>query len=156
MSDSPDSGSTDTAVLDSVLSSLSNARDFDEEGIDPEASNDESTDDKTEATATLEEEEEEEEEEEAAIAAIITDESEGIDDPVRMYLREIGKVYLLTAEDEKTLSRQREEYIYLQEEIIEPYENSYNHKPSAARMAVILLEQPCTHYISFFLNYLNL
>jgi len=140
MSDSPDSGSTDTAVLDSVLSSLSNARDFDEEGIDPEASNDESTDDKTEATATLEEEEEEEEEEEAAIAAIITDESEGIDDPVRMYLREIGKVYLLTAEDEKTLSRQREEYIYLQEEIIEPYENSYNHKPSAARMAVILLE----------------
>ena len=59
MSDSPDSGSTDTAVLDSVLSSLSNARDFDEEGIDPEASNDESTDDKTEATATLEEEEEE-------------------------------------------------------------------------------------------------
>ena len=135
MSDNPTSESADTAVLDSVLSSLNNAREFDEEGLDPEAKDEEKPD-----SNTLNLEEEEEEEEEAAIAAIITDESEGIDDPVRMYLREIGKVYLLTAEDEKTLSRQREEYIYLKEEIIEPYETSYNHKPSAARIAVILLE----------------
>ena len=139
MSDSPNSGSTDTAVLDSVLSSLNNAREFDEEGSDPEA-NSSSTDNEKPNSNALNLEEEEEEEEEAAIAAIITDESEGIDDPVRMYLREIGKVYLLTAEDEKTLSRQREEYIYLKEEIIEPYEKSYNRKPSAARIAVILLE----------------
>src|SRR5687768_3547956 len=33
----------------------------------------------------------------------IVDEAAGIDDPVRMYLREIGKVQLLTAEDEKRL-----------------------------------------------------
>ncbi|MEO8457590.1 MAG: sigma-70 family RNA polymerase sigma factor, partial [Chloroflexota bacterium] len=43
---------------------------------------------------------------------------EGIDDPVRMYLREIGKVSLLTADDEKRLARAMEEgeYITHQEE----------------------------------------
>src|SRR5581483_6977879 len=39
---------------------------------------------------------------------------EGIDDPVRMYLREIGKVHLLTAADEKRLARQMEERDYIQ------------------------------------------
>ncbi len=34
---------------------------------------------------------------------------EGIDDPVRMYLREIGKVYLLSGADEKRLARHMEE-----------------------------------------------
>jgi RNA polymerase primary sigma factor len=37
------------------------------------------------------------------------EEQEGIDDPVRMYLREIGKVYLLSGADEKRLARQMEE-----------------------------------------------
>ena len=39
----------------------------------------------------------------------IVDEAVGIDDPVRMYLREIGKVPLLTAQDEKRLARAMEE-----------------------------------------------
>jgi len=39
---------------------------------------------------------------------------EGIDDPVRMYLREIGKVHLLTAADEKRLARYMEESGYIQ------------------------------------------
>jgi len=39
---------------------------------------------------------------------------EGIDDPVRMYLREIGKVSLLTADDEKKLARSMEEGEYIQ------------------------------------------
>lgn len=39
---------------------------------------------------------------------------EGIDDPVRMYLREIGKVSLLTAADEKKLARSMEESDYIQ------------------------------------------
>jgi RNA polymerase primary sigma factor len=34
---------------------------------------------------------------------------EDVDDPVRMYLREIGRVYLLTAEDERRLARKMEE-----------------------------------------------
>ena len=43
----------------------------------------------------------------------IVDEAIGIDDPVRMYLREIGKVPLLTAEDEKRLARAMEEWIHV-------------------------------------------
>ncbi len=39
---------------------------------------------------------------------------EGIDDPVRMYLREIGKVYLLSGADEKRLARQMEEGRHIQ------------------------------------------
>src|SRR3990172_5940684 len=39
---------------------------------------------------------------------------EGIDDPVRMYLREIGKVSLLTADDEKRLARAMEYSGYIQ------------------------------------------
>ena len=42
------------------------------------------------------------------------DEQEGIDDPVRMYLREIGKVFLLTAADEKRLARNMEEGKHIQ------------------------------------------
>jgi RNA polymerase primary sigma factor len=38
---------------------------------------------------------------------------EGIDDPVRMYLREIGKVSLLTADDEKRLARAMEDAQYV-------------------------------------------
>ena len=44
----------------------------------------------------------------------IVDEVVGIDDPVRMYLREIGKVPLLTAEDEKRLARAMEEWIHVE------------------------------------------
>ena len=44
----------------------------------------------------------------------IVDEAVGIDDPVRMYLREIGKVPLLTAADEKRLARAMEEWIHVE------------------------------------------
>ncbi|MBM2826595.1 MAG: polymerase primary sigma factor [Dehalococcoidia bacterium] len=58
----------------------------------------------------VEEEEEEEEEEEPILdLALELEEQEGIDDPVRMYLREIGRVFLLTAVDEKRLARKMEE-----------------------------------------------
>jgi RNA polymerase primary sigma factor len=42
-------------------------------------------------------------------ARLAAEEGEGIDDPVRMYLREIGRVFLLSASDEKFLARQMEE-----------------------------------------------
>ncbi|MDO8670140.1 MAG: RNA polymerase sigma factor RpoD [Dehalococcoidia bacterium] len=54
------------------------------------------------------------------------DEHEGIDDPVRMYLREIGKVFLLNAEDEKRLARCMEEGQHigrLEEEWYDKHEN---------------------------------
>src|SRR5688500_4971757 len=47
-------------------------------------------------------------EREVAATANLEDQ-EGIDDLVRMYLREIGKVFLLSAADEKHLARQMEE-----------------------------------------------
>ena len=62
------------------------------------------------APATLAQEEEEEEDVDQDVeAAVPLEEQEGIDDPVRMYLREIGKVSLLSADDEKRLARQMEE-----------------------------------------------
>ncbi|MGI8925226.1 MAG: RNA polymerase sigma factor RpoD [Tepidiformaceae bacterium] len=120
-------------VLDSVLSRLSGV-DFGER--EPE-------DDETTTEATAEDEEtnaEAEEEDEEDVAIVLTEESEGIDDPVRMYLREIGKVYLLTADDEKHLARQMEEGNHLRA-IEEVYVAAYGHPPSAARVAVELLDQ---------------
>ena len=123
---------SDGAVIDGVLSRLSSFAD-----------DDASDDDLNEIVAEDEEEtaaEEDEEEEEDASLALLTEETEGIDDPVRMYLREIGKVYLLTADDEKHLARQMEEGLHL-EGIEQEYVNNYGHPPSAARVAVTLLEQ---------------
>jgi RNA polymerase primary sigma factor len=126
------STTSDGAVIDGVLSRLSSFTD-----------DDASDDDLNEIVAEDEEEaaaEDEEEEEEDASLALLTEETEGIDDPVRMYLREIGKVYLLTADDEKHLARQMEEGLHL-EAIEQEYVNNYGHPPSAARVAVTLLEQ---------------
>lgn len=52
--------------------------------------------------------------EEAEREIVTAELEEGIDDPVRMYLREIGKVSLLTAANEKTLARSMEEGDYIQ------------------------------------------
>jgi RNA polymerase primary sigma factor len=127
------SSKTDDAVIGSVLSRLSN---FDADaGVEEEDTVEPATDEDEDAAA-----EEEEEEEEVDSVALLAEESEGIDDPVRMYLREIGKVYLLTADDEKHLARQMEEGLHI-ESIEEGYVATYGHPPSAARIAVSLLEQ---------------
>jgi len=68
------------------------------------------------------------------------DSGEPIDDPVRMYLKEIGQVFLLTAADEKRLGRQIEERNYLKA-IEEAYVASYGHPPSGSRIAITLLER---------------
>ncbi len=60
------------------------------------------------STPVKEDEEEAEREEEDL------ETQEGIDDPVRMYLREIGKVYLLSGADEKRLARQMEDGKHIQ------------------------------------------
>lgn len=70
----------------------------------------------------------------------IDDAFESIDDPVRSYLREIGRVDLLTKQDEQRLSRQMEEARHLKS-IEEAYVTAYGQQPSAARVAVTLLEQ---------------
>jgi RNA polymerase primary sigma factor len=129
----PGAPSDADAMIGSVLSRLSSGE------FDSEVDDEEEDDTATEETAA-EEDEWTAEEEEVEPMALLAEESEGIDDPVRMYLREIGKVYLLTAEDEKHLARQMEEGNHLRA-IEEAYVAAYGHPPSAARVAVSLLEQ---------------
>jgi RNA polymerase primary sigma factor len=126
------SPASDGTVIDGVLSRLSS---FGDEDAGEDELSDIAADEEEETPA-----EEEEEEEEEANIALLTEEAEGIDDPVRMYLREIGKVYLLTADDEKHLARQMEEGLHI-EAIEQEYVTNYGHPPSAARVAVRLLEQ---------------
>ena len=57
-----------------------------------------------------EDEEEEEEDEERDSKKVVSPEKDNpVDDPIRLYLREIGKEHLLTAEQEVELSKQMEE-----------------------------------------------
>ncbi|MBI4570711.1 MAG: sigma-70 family RNA polymerase sigma factor, partial [Chloroflexi bacterium] len=65
---------------------------------------------------------------------------EGIDDPVRMYLREIGKVYLLSGADEKRLARQMEEGKHLQE-IEQRWVLERGQEPAGGEILFFLLQQ---------------
>ena len=68
------------------------------------------------------------------------EEGEGIDDPVRMYLREIGRVFLLSAADEKFLARQMEEGNWIHD-IEEEFTEREGHPPTALETFLALLEQ---------------
>lgn len=86
----------------------------------------------------------------------IVDEVSGIDDPVRMYLREIGKVSLLTADDEKRLSRAIEEWIHV-ETIVEDYREETGDDPTWSEVFVELLKQfhadrPIYQFVSRYLE----
>jgi RNA polymerase primary sigma factor len=70
----------------------------------------------------------------------IVDEAVGIDDPVRMYLREIGKVPLLTAEDEKRLARAMEEWIHV-EAIKTAFREAEGRDPSHVEVLIELFKQ---------------
>ena len=71
----------------------------------------------------------------------IVDEAAGIDDPVRMYLREIGKVPLLTAADEKRLARAMEEWIWIDEIKAEYREEHDGDEPGYGEILVTLFRQ---------------
>lgn len=64
---------------------------------------------------------------------------ESMDDPVRMYLREIGRVTLLTAEDEKRLARHMEEAKFL-ETIEAGLRLDPRHPPTAIETTLCLFE----------------
>ncbi len=70
----------------------------------------------------------------------IVEDAAGIDDPVRMYLREIGKVALLTAADEKRLSRHIEEWRHV-EEIVDAFEEKHARPPRYGEILAELLRQ---------------
>jgi RNA polymerase primary sigma factor len=86
------------------------------------------------AEAAAKEEEEPEVEEEKDV------EGEGVDDPVRMYLREIGKVYLLSGADEKRLARQMEEGKHIQA-IEQEWVDERGEAPAGGETLFTLLEQ---------------
>ncbi len=68
------------------------------------------------------------------------EEQEGIDDPVRMYLREIGKVYLLSGPDEKRLARHMEEAKHI--EVIEKrWLAEHSRAPSGQEILLSLVDQ---------------
>ena len=80
------------------------------------------------------------EEEEPEREPVALEEQEGIDDPVRMYLREIGKVYLLSAFDEKRLARQMEEAKHL-EALERRWLEEQNRLPTGQEVLLSLVEQ---------------
>jgi RNA polymerase primary sigma factor len=65
---------------------------------------------------------------------------EGVDDPVRMYLREIGQVGLLTAEDERRLARAVENRDYIQR-IEDAYFREHGSEPRGVAIYVALLRR---------------
>ena len=75
-------------------------------------------------------------------AAPEIEEQEFIDDPVRMYLREIGRVSLLSAEDEKRLASKMEQHRYIKN-LERNWAESYGAPPSATHIVTTLLERVC-------------
>jgi len=65
---------------------------------------------------------------------------EVVDDPVRMYLHEIGRVSLLTAEEEKDLARNMEEGRRIKE-IKQDYLQRHGREPSASEVIITILEE---------------
>jgi RNA polymerase primary sigma factor len=80
------------------------------------------------------------EEEDAEKEPVPLEEQEGIDDPVRMYLREIGKVYLLSGADEKRLARQMEEAKHI-DAIEKRWLEERNRLPAGQEILLTLVDQ---------------
>jgi len=67
------------------------------------------------------------------------EEQEVVDDPVRMYLHEIGRVHLLTAKDEKVLAKKMEEGKCI-DTIKQDYLQGYGRLPSTTETIITLLK----------------
>jgi len=62
------------------------------------------------------------------------------DDPVRMYLHEIGRVYLLTADDEKLLARKMEEGRHVSK-IRQAHLETHGRLPSATEIIITMIKE---------------
>jgi hypothetical protein len=84
--------------------------------------------------------------------AVPLEEQEGVDDPVRMYLREIGKVHLLSGSDEKRIARQMEEAKHLAA-VDRHWLERHERRPTGQETLLTLIEQyheaqKCVKFIS--------
>jgi RNA polymerase primary sigma factor len=70
------------------------------------------------------------------------EEQEAVDDPVRLYLREIGRVHLLAAAEEKVLARkvERSKHIW---KIKQEWFEGYGEIPSPTEIVITILKQLC-------------
>ncbi len=68
-----------------------------------------------------------------------TTEQDITDDPVRIYLHEIGRVHLLTAADEKTLAKQMEEGKLIND-IKQEYSQKYGRQPATTDIILVMLQ----------------
>ncbi len=113
---------------------------------DEELMREENVDDQSEAEATdtstdtVSDEEASDELSAKEAKAILGLEDDAIDDSARMYLREIGKVPLLTATEERELSSKIEQGRYL-EKIEDAYSKKHKKYPSAADITIDLISR---------------
>jgi RNA polymerase primary sigma factor len=77
---------------------------------------------------------------EAPLEQLEEQEVEVVDDPVRMYLHEIGKVPLLTAEDEKSLAKKIEEGKHIAKVKLD-LQQKYGRPPSATETILAILKE---------------
>ncbi|MDP6126920.1 MAG: RNA polymerase sigma factor RpoD [Dehalococcoidales bacterium] len=68
------------------------------------------------------------------------EEQEVADDPVRLYLHEIGKVHLLTAKDERVLAKKIEAAKHIRD-IRHAYQEDYGKPPSTTEIILIMLKE---------------
>jgi RNA polymerase primary sigma factor len=68
------------------------------------------------------------------------EDQDALDDPVRMYLREIGRVYLLSGADEKRLARQMEEAKHI-EALERRWIEDWNRLPTGQETLLTLIDQ---------------
>jgi RNA polymerase primary sigma factor len=102
--------------------------------------NEDESDEETPSPEDMAEESESTEDAEAETTPVPAEEHEVIDDPVRMYLHEIGKVPLLTAEDEKALAKKIEKGKRINE-IRQDYLQSHGKPPSTTEIILTMLRE---------------